>query len=80
MDIQEKDFKVSYVDDIEIYNYVKLMISSLNYDISNKMIKEVIACSNMILRKHLGNKISLRFDPLNIFKKLKKLIIVMKAV
>ena len=69
--IEEKDFKLTILDEEEIYNYIAIMISHLRGNMDNKLITEVIAFSNMIIRRYCKNNVSLRFDPINTFKKIK---------
>lgn len=71
LNIKEEDFKPNIFDDIELGKYIKLMIATTKPYLCDKLLRETIAYSNMILRIYLKNKVNLRFDPLNTFKELK---------
>ena len=71
--IQERDFNLNILDDNEIYNYIKIMISHLRGNSNNKLITEILAFSNMIIRRYLKDKGNLRFDPINTFKQINKI-------
>ena len=71
LNIKEEDFKPNIFDDIELGRYIKLMITTTRPHLCDKLLRETIAYSNMILRAHLKKKINLRFDPLNTFRELK---------
>ena len=73
LNISEKDFNPEIMDDLDLFNYIKLMINNINPSIKDKALKQTIAYSNMITRIYLKNKNSLRYDPLNIFKELKSM-------
>ena len=59
------------MDDMRLFDYIKLMINNIDPSERDKALKQTIAYSNMITRIYLKNKSSLRYDPLNIFKELK---------
>ena len=71
LNIKEEDFKPNVFDDYELGKYIKLMISTTKPYICDKLLRETIAYSNMILRVYLKKKVNLRFDPLETFKELK---------
>ena len=73
LNIKEQDFKPNIFDDIELGKYIKLMIATTKPQIGNKLLRETIAYSNMILRNYLKNRVNLRFDPVNTFKELKSI-------
>ena len=71
LNIKEEDFKPKIFDDMEVGKYIELMIATTKPYTCDKLLRETIAYSNMILRAHLKKKINLRFDPVNTFKELK---------
>ena len=71
LNIKEEDFRPNIFDDNELGKYIKLMISTTKPYMCDKLLRETIAYSNMILRVYLKKKVNLRFDPLETFKELK---------
>ena len=71
--INENEFYPDLLDDLQIWEYIKAMINTINPSINDQSLKETIAYSNMITRIYLKNKNSLRYDPLNTFKELKSI-------
>ena len=69
--LTENDFYPDIMDDMRLFDYIKLMINNIDPSERDKALKQTIAYSNMITRIYLKNKSSLRYDPLNIFKELK---------
>ena len=86
LNIKEEDFMPNVFDDIELGKYIKLMISSSRPCTCDKLLRETIAYSNMIIKAYLKKKVYLskidqknkekllRFDPLNTFKELKSIL------
>ena len=74
LDIKEEDFKPNIFDDLELGKYIKLMIASAKPYLCDKLLRETVAYSNMILRVYLKKKVNLRFDPLQTFKELKTIL------
>ena len=71
LDIKEEDFNPNIFDDAEFGKYIKLMIITTMPTKCDKLLRETIGYSNMILRKYLKNKLNLRFDPRSTFIELK---------
>ena len=71
LNIKEEDFNPNIFDDSELGKYIKLMIITTMPSKCDKLLRETIGYSNMILRKYLKKKINLRFDPLSTFSELK---------
>ena len=64
----ERDFKPDLFDNSEIKQYIKLMLLNSHDSTSSKVLREVIAYSNMILRKHFENAhVEGRFKPVKTF-------------
>ena len=74
LDIKEEDFNPNIFDDIELGKYIKLMIITTMPSKCDKLLRETIGYSNMILRKYLKNKLNLRFDPPSTFIELKMIL------
>ncbi len=73
LDIKETDFNPNLFDDNEIVRYIQIMINNMKENNTEKLLRETIAYSNMLIRKYLKNKNDLRYDPVNTFKNLKKI-------
>ena len=69
--LTENDFYPDIMDDMRLFDYMKLMVNNIDPSERDRTLKQTIAYSNMITRIYLKNKSSLRYDPLNIFKELK---------
>ena len=69
--LTENDFYPDIMDDMRLFDYIKLMVNNIDPSERDRALKQTIAYSNMITRIYLKNKSSLRYDPLNIFKELK---------
>ena len=74
LDIKEEDFNPNIFDDIELGKYIKLMIITTMPSKCDKLLRETIGYSNMILRKYLKKKLNLRFDPPSTFIELKMIL------
>ena len=74
LDIKEEDFNPNIFDDAEFGKYIKLMIITTMPSKCDKLLRETIGYSNMILRKYLKNKLNLRFDPRSTFIELKMIL------
>ena len=74
--IKEQDFTPNIFDDIELSNYIKIMIATSKSSLSDQLLRETVANANMIIRMFLKNKINLnlRFDPIVTFRELKAFI------
>lgn len=75
LDIKEIDFTVDMLNTEEIIRYVKVMIQSLHHSSTEKLLLETIAYANMMVRTFMKDKINKKFDPVDIFKEIKKLIV-----
>ena len=73
LDIKETDFNPNLFDDNEIVRYIQIMINNMKENNTEKLLRETIAYSNMLIRKYLKNKNDLRYDPVNTFKNIKKI-------
>ena len=69
--VEEKDFKPELFDNEAIKVYIQAMITSSNNDKKNKLLREVMAYSNMMLRMFAKEKLSSKFDPVSTFKTIK---------
>lgn len=74
LDIQESDFNPNLFDNNELSRYIVLMIINMKSSSSDKLLRETIAYSNMMLRVFMKEKVNLRYDPVNTFKDIKTLL------
>ena len=74
--IKKEDFTPNIIDDIELANYIKIMIATSKSSLSDQLLRETVANANMIVRMFLRNKVNLnlRFDPVLTFRELKMFI------
>ena len=74
--IKKEDFTPNIIDDVELANYIKIMIASSKSSLSDQLLRETVANANMIVRMFLRNKVNLnlRFDPVLTFRELKMFI------
>ena len=73
LNVQEKDFKPDLFNNEEISRYIEIMIADMKPVSSGKLLRETVACANMMVRVYLKDKVNLRYDPVNTFKDLKML-------
>lgn len=71
LNIKETDFSPNLFDNEEIGRYIGIMIASMKHETCDKLLRETIACANMMVRKYLKDKVNLRYDPVSTFKNLK---------
>ena len=64
LDIKESDFEPNVIYDMEIRNYVELMIKSMHRESMDNIFRECWGHLNMIIRKYFPNKKNLRFKPI----------------
>ena len=75
LNIEEKDFNPNLFDNSEIVSYIKAMLISSSNEKSSKVLREVIAYSNMMLRIYLKDQFKeSKFNPVQIFKNIMKFI------
>jgi len=72
LQVEESDFKCNMFDNIEIFNYVKSMITLTSEEKSANVLREVIAYSNMMLRLYVDDGLKDKFRPKKCFLKIKK--------
>ena len=66
MDLRESDFNPNVMYDLEIKNYIELMVKSMHKESLDIIFRECIGYLNMIIRKYFPNKKNLRFKPVDI--------------
>lgn len=69
--VTEHDFKPDLFENEAIKTYIQAMITSSNTDKKNKLLREVMAYSNMMLRMFAKEKLTSKFDPVTTFKAIK---------
>ena len=76
LNIKKEDFTPNIFDDIELTNYIKIMIATSKSSLSDQLLRETVANANMIIRMFLRNiiNLNLRFDPVLTFRELKTFI------
>ena len=62
-DLKESDFNPNVIYDLEIKNYIELMIKSMHKESLDIIFRECVGYLNMIIRKYFPNKKNLRFKP-----------------
>jgi len=73
LNVEEKDFKPDLFDNGEIIKYIKALLITSSEEMSSKVLREVIAYSNMMLRTYLKeNYKESKFNPVQIFKDIHK--------
>ena len=70
--VTERDFKPRLLDNKELKNYISLMLKLSHETTAEKLLREIIAYSNMILRLFLKFDLNKRYDPVSVFKILQK--------
>lgn len=73
LDVRIEDFKPDLFNNEEIGRYIEIMIADMKPVSSGKLLRETVACANMMVRMYLKDKVNLRYDPVNTFKDLKML-------
>lgn len=74
LDIKESDFEPNVLYDVEIRNYIELMIKSMHRENIDSLFREIMGYLNMIIRKYFPNKNNLRFKPIEILKEINNFI------
>ena len=74
LDLKESDFEPNVFYDVEIKNYIELMIKSMNRENMDTLYREIMGYLNLIIRKHFPNKNNLRFKPIEILKEINNFI------
>ena len=74
LNVNENNFNPGIFSNIELFNYIKLMIKSMKETSSGKELRETIAYANLMARNYLPEKINLKYQPSLIFKEIKDLI------
>jgi hypothetical protein len=74
LNVNEKNFDPGIFSNIELFNYIKLMIKSMKENSAGKELRETIAYANLMARNYLPEKINLKYQPSLIFKEIKELI------
>jgi len=71
LQLEEKDFTPNLFENEEIKKYINFMITLSSDEKSLNLLREVAAYSNMIIRLFFPNDVKDRFQPINVFKKMK---------
>lgn len=71
LNVKEEDFNPNLFDNEAIKTYIEAMIVSSNSEKKNKLLREVVAYSNMMLRIFAKDKLTAKFNPVETFKVIK---------